>query len=356
MSVSPAPVPAAPSPLAHLTRRRKAALVVQLLISDGNKLALSSLPEAVQAELAQELGKIRLVDRDTVNAVAEEFAGILASIGLSAPGGASAALAALSEHISPALARKLQAELDAQKGSDPWPRIASLELDQLLPIFQAESVEVGAIVLSKLTVERAAEVLGGLPGDQARRITFAVSQTETATPSAIARIGEALVQDYCQTKEVAFEKPPVDRIGAILNSSPASTRDDLLDGLEGSDADLAKSVRKAIFTFADIPARMQPTDIPAALRSVDPDDLNTAIAFALASDGPLNDSAEHVLANISQRMAGQMREDAEEMGKVSTKVGEAAMNKVTAAIRALADAGTIKLMSPDEEGDEAEAA
>ncbi len=322
---------------------------MQLLISDGNKLALSSLPENIQADLATELGEIRLVDRATVNAVAEEFAEILASIGLSAPGGASAALAALSEHISPALARKLQAQLDAQKGRDPWPRIAGLEMEQLLPIFEAESMEVGAIVLSKLTVERAAEVLGALPGERARRITFAVSQTETATPDAIARIGEALIDEYCQTTVTAFEKPPVDRIGAILNSSPASTRDDLLNGLEGSDAELAKSVRKAIFTFADIPLRMQPTDIPAALRSIDPEDLNTAIAYAQGEGGELNDSAEHVLANISQRMAGQMREDAAEMGKVSAKVGEAAMNKVTAAIRALADAGTIKLRSPDDE-------
>ncbi len=355
MTPSSATSPSSPAPLAHLTRRRKAALVVQLLISDGNKLALSSLPENIQADLAQELGEIRLVDRATVNAVAEEFATILASIGLSAPGGASAALAALSEHISPALARKLQAQLDAQKGQDPWPRIVGLDLDDLLPIFQAESVEVGAIVLSKLTVERAAEVLGGLPGDQARRITFAVSQTETASPAAIARIGEALVQEYCQTVVTAFEKPPVDRIGAILNSSPASTRDDLLDGLEGADAALAKSVRKAIFTFADIPSRMQPTDIPAALRSIDPEDLNTAIAYAQSEGGELNDAAEHVLANISQRMAGQMREDAAELGKVSAKVGEAAMNKVTGAIRALADAGTIKLRSPDEE-EEADAA
>lgn len=354
-SVSASTAPSSQLPLSQLSRRRKAALVVQLLISDGNKLALSSLPENIQADIAAELGEIRLVDRDTVNAVAEEFAGILASIGLSAPGGASAALAVLSEHISPALARKLQAQLDARNGQDPWPRIAGLDNDQLLSIFHAESYEVGAIILSKLTVERAAEVLGQLPGDQARRITFAVSQTEGTGPDTIARIGDALVQEYCQTKVTAFEKPPVARIGAILNSSPASTRDDLLTGLEGSDAELAKSVRKAIFTFTDIPHRMQPTDIPAALRSIDPDDLNTAIAYALSEGGELNDSAEHILANISQRMAGQMREDAAEMGKVGAKLGEAAMNKVTAAIRALADSGTIKLRSPDDE-DEAEAA
>ncbi len=329
-------------------------MIVQLLISDGNKLALSSLPESLQADLARELGEIRLVDRATVDAVATEFAEILESIGLSAPGGAKAALATLADHISPALARQLQANLDAEQGSDPWQRVLALDLDKITAIFAAESVEVGAIILSKLTVENAAEVLGKLPGEQARRITFAVSQTEKTSPAAIDRIGHALVEDYCQTQVTAFEKPPVDRIGAILNSSPASTRDDLLTGLEGSDQELAKNVRKAIFTFADIPSRMKPVDIPAALRVVDAEDLSVALAYALGEGGELGTSAEHILANISQRMAGQMREEADEKGKVATAAGEAAMNKVTAAIRGLADEGTISLISPEE--DQAEAA
>lgn len=329
-------------------------MIVQLLISDGNKLSLSSLPEAVQAEIAHELGEIRLVDRATVNAVASEFADILSSIGLSAPGGALAALSALSDHISPALAQRLQSQLTADESADPWVQIADLDVDQLVPVFEAESVEVGAIILSKLVVEKAAEVLSALPGERARRITFAVSQTENTKPATIATIGAALVAEYCKTNTTAFAKPPVDRIGAILNSSPAATREAMLTGLEGDDAVLAKSVRKAIFTFIDIPTRLKPTDIPAVLRDVPPDDVTIAIAYALGAGGELADVAEHILANMSQRMAGQIREDAAEQGTVKDAVGEATLNKVTASIRAMSDSGAITLIQLDD--DEAEAA
>ena len=79
-----------------LSPRRKAALIVQLMISDGGKLSLDQLPEHLQELLAHELGAIRLVDRDTVNAVAAEFADLLGAIGLSSPGGPAAALDVLS--------------------------------------------------------------------------------------------------------------------------------------------------------------------------------------------------------------------------------------------------------------------
>tara|TARA_B110000285_G_scaffold220490_1_gene272299 strand:- start:1658 stop:1948 length:291 start_codon:yes stop_codon:yes gene_type:complete len=62
-----------------LTRKRKAAVIVQLLIGDGGKLELSQLPEEMQMLLASELGAIRLIDCDTVHLVTAEFARDLSS-------------------------------------------------------------------------------------------------------------------------------------------------------------------------------------------------------------------------------------------------------------------------------------
>lgn len=328
-------------------------MIVHLLLSDGNKIGLSALPESVQSDLAQELSEIRLVDKDTIKAVAAEFVEILESIGLSAPGGKKAALAALAAHISPALAKRLQAELDGETGQDPWPRLTALEDAELLTLLQTESVQVGAIVLSKLPTERAAEVLANLPGDRARRVTLAISRTEDTSVAALQRIGQGLVKDYCKVRIKAFEKPPVNLLGDILNSTAANTREDVLEGLDETDEELAKNVRKTIFTFENIPSRLSIADIPTALRAVDPDDLNVAMGYALFAGGDLTDAAEHILSNISKRMAGMIREEAKEYGSVSPKVGEAAMNKVTGAIRTLADEGTIKLITSggDDEDD-----
>ena len=180
-----------------LSRKRKAAMIVQLLIGDGGKLKLSQLPEDMQALLARELGAIRLVDRETVHQVAAEFARDLGAVGLSSPGGADGAIDALSEHLSPELANRLRAELASAKNGDPWTLVLALPDEVLLLIMTRESPEVCAVALSKLTVMKAAIVLEKMPGDQARRITYAISQTENIAPDAVRRIGAALVPHLC---------------------------------------------------------------------------------------------------------------------------------------------------------------
>ncbi len=344
--------PPAPPKAMPLSPRRKAALIVQLMISDGGKLSLDQLPEHLQELLAHELGAIRLVDRDTVNAVAAEFADLLGAIGLSSPGGPAAALDVLSAHLSPDLAGRLKAELGGPRETDPWVQLSGLEVEDLVPIMQSESTEVAAVVLSKLPVAKAASILGELPGEKARMITFAVSRTADIAPELVKRIGATLVGAYCTTKVTAFEKAPTDRVGAILNSSPAAMRDTMLEGLDSTDEGFAKGVRKAIFTFADIPTRLVPTDIPACIRGVDPEDLSVAIAAALGAGGDLQTAADFILANISQRMADQIREEAGEKGKIKSSVGEDAMNAVTAAVRELADSGAITMIDPDAEAEE----
>ena len=334
-----------------LTRKRKAAMIVQLLIGDGGKLELSQLPEEMQMLLARELGAIRLIDRDTVHQVFTEFTRDLVAVGLSSPGGADGAIDALSDHMSPNLANRLRAELANAKGSAPWAVMLALPDEGIVKLMNSQSVEVGAITLSKMSVARAAAVLEKLPGALARKITYAISQTEKVAPDTVLRIGAALVHDHCGSDPVAFEKAPDARVGAILNSSPAETRDNVLEGLGDDDPVFADSVRKSIFTFKDIPTRLTPTDIPACIRGVAPEVLATAVAGALGGDPELDAAAEFILANISQRMATQIREEAAEQGKIKPKVAEEAMRELSSAVRALVDDGTITMIVEDEDED-----
>lgn len=105
-----------------LDRRRKAAMVVQLLVADGQKIALSRLPEEVQINLTRELAALRLVDRETLHAVAEEFAREIEAVGLTAMGGVEGALAALAGQISPEAQARVRREAAAARGMDPGPR------------------------------------------------------------------------------------------------------------------------------------------------------------------------------------------------------------------------------------------
>ncbi len=109
----------------------------------------------------------------------------------------------------------------------------------------------------------------------------------------------------------AFSDGPVTRVGAILNYAPASVRDEVLAGLESEDQGFAEQVRAAIFTFANIPDRVAPRDVPRIQRDLDADDLTTVVAAATGEDVK---SVDFILENISKRMAENIRDEAKEKG------------------------------------------
>jgi flagellar motor switch protein FliG len=224
-----------------------------------------------------------------------------------------------------------------------------LGAERLLPALENESIEVAAVMLSKLPVAMSAEMLGKLPGPQARRIAYAVSLTGAVTPDAVDRIGLSLASQLDAQPAKAFDSDPVERVGAILNSSTNLTRDDVLTGLDETDQGFANAVRKAIFTFANIPARIAPRDIPRILREVDQAKLVLALAGAEA--GGFGASKTFILENMSGRMADQLREEVDEAGKVKPADVEAAMADIVDAIRQMEQNGDLLLVVEDEDDD-----
>ncbi|MFN7224382.1 MAG: flagellar motor switch protein FliG [Paracoccaceae bacterium] len=329
------------------TPREKAAIIVRLMLSEGGSVPLASLPEHMQTDLTEQIGQMRLVDRATLASVVEEFLSELEEVGMSFPGGIDGALTMMDGHISPSAATRLRRLAGAAGKADPWARLTTLPCDQLLPVLEAESVEVAAVMLSKLPVPKAAELLGKLPGDKARRVAYAVSMTGNVDPDTVRRIGHSLASQLDAQPVRAFDAGPVERVGAILNVSTAATRDDVLIGLDAEDADFAEQVRKAIFTFTHIPARIMPRDIPKIVRMVDAAALVSAFSAAQGhpTQGPV---VEFFLSNMSQRMAQTIRDDMAARGKVKEKDAEEAMSAIVTTIRQLEGAGEI-VMNRDED-------
>lgn len=330
-----------------LTPRQKAAVIVRYLLAEDTSLPLSSLPEHMQAALAEQMGQMRLVDRATLDEVVAEFLCELESVGLSFPGGIEGALTMMDGHISQSAATRLRRMASASSKIDPWERITALPVDRLLPILVEEAVEVGAVMLSKLPVAKAAEILGRLPGERARRVAYAVSMTGKVDPETVRRIGAALLAELNNQPPRAFDTGPVERVGAILNVSPSLTREDILLGLEEEDAGFAAEVRRAIFTFVHIPARLSPRDAPKITRLVEQAQLVTALAATIGKPG-LEEAAEFLLSNISQRLAQGLREEMATRGKIKDKDAEEAMTAIINAIRTLENSGEITLIKPDD--------
>ena len=346
----PAPF-GAPAAIRSLNRVEKAAVVVRLLLQQGVELPLNELPEEAQDDLILNMTKIRTVDRTTVAHVVDEFLAELDTIGLLFPGSMSRALETLGASLSNTVTSRARAKLGLGDTYDPWERLTEVENERLSEALQSEGPETAAIILTKLKVGKAAEVLSQMDGKFARRVAFAMSQTAAVTPDMVDDIGRALYDQLRIRPAVAFDKGPAEAIGAILNSARSGTRDDVLQGLDETDKALADAVRKSIFTFVNIPARIDPRDVPKILRNVDQKFVLTALAVCAqdANDviGPF------ILGNMSSRLAQQMKDDIATLGKIKAKDAEEAQNEIVSAIRQMQEAGELVFRAEEEETEDA---
>ncbi len=332
------------SPTLSLSTKEKAAIVVRLLLSHGAMPALSQLPESKQTELAIQIARMAPVDQETVHAVADEFANEIERIALSFPQGLDGALGLLDGFLSEGASKRLRKMAPTDTRRNPWDEIEKVETERLVPVVENESIEVAAVILSKLSTGKAAGLLSLLPGDTARRITIAITQTEGVSPTVVHRIGSSLAEQLDAKPITAFSDPPANRVGAILNYTPAAVRDNVLSGIEDEDEEFAKGVRAAIFTFAHVAERIAPRDVPRIQRDVDPEDLTLVVAGAES----LGDKAsvDFILENISKRMAEGIRDEAAEKKETNPEEVEGAMLRIVGVIRELEQQGEVFFVSP----------
>lgn len=331
----------------NLSGKAKAAIVVRLLLSEGADIPIEELPDELQMELTQQMGKMRIVDRDTLHSVAGEFAQMLDNVGLTFPNGLAGALTAMDGKISRHTASRLRKEAGVRQFGDPWERLKSLSPEDLASLAEAESTEVSAVLLSKLETAKAAQMLAQLPGPVARRITYAVSHTSNVTPETVDRIGLSLAAQVDARPDLAFDSTPGQRVGAILTEAAAAKREEVLTALDEEDQEFATDVRKSIYTYALIGERMNPRDVPAFMRVLAQPDLVTAMAYA--SDEEDVETNEFLLENMSKRMATNIREEIGERGKVRRSDGESAFGMIVNAMRDLIASGEIELKAEEEE-------
>ena len=342
-------MPSPSTPPMTLTGAQKAAIIVRLISSQGGAIPLANLSAPAQRRLTQQFQGMGKIDTATVRSVILDFANELSDPSLNFPDTLMSTLQMIEEDLSPEVANDLRRAAGLSLKGDPWPAILGMPVDALAKILQSEGLHIGAIIVSKLDPEKASEVLAELPEDMAQEMAYAMEATKSVQPDVVASIGAALANDAAPSGPKAFDAPPVARVADILNAAGSAQRDTMLEALEKLDAAFAAEVREAIFTFADIPTRIEPTDVPKFVRLVDGEAMVTALA---AAQPELGKAVEFILANMSQRMADQLREEMSELGSVATKPGEQAMGQVTAAIRKLKEDGEITFVKPSEDEEE----
>ncbi|UWQ20182.1 FliG C-terminal domain-containing protein [Jannaschia sp. W003] len=331
-----------PPALPTLSRTQKAAVVVHLLLSEGADPGVADLPRPALRRLVHALASLGRVPPATMRAVVAEFAGELDAAGLRLPRSMGEALSLLDGRIAPDLLAEMASEAPGgappDLGAATWEALATMPTEGLMPVLDGETPEVCAILLSKLPPERAAALLSEMEEERADAVTAAFAGTEDVSPEAVARIALSLGHVAGAVPSKGFALPPVARVGAILNAARSGARNALLERLDGRAPEFAAQVRGAVFSWENVPDRLESGDVAKVLREVDNDDLVAAIA-----PDPEGAIAAFLLGAISARLADQIRSEIEDRGEVEADAVEEAQGRIAAAIRGLEEKGEIVL-------------
>lgn len=335
-------LPAFPS---DLTQTQKAAVIVHLLLREEVDPGIAKLPPGLQRRLVRTLGDLGPIDRDTLAAVAAEFAGQLDGGAVRFPKGLRAALASVGSHISPDVVSGLAAELPEGPGADvadgSWDTLAAMEADAILALMAREAPEVAAILMSKLSPVRSADILSRMEPERAATVALAFATTAEVGPETVARIGLTLGGASAGAAPRAFTDDPAARVGSILNAARSGDRNAVLEGLDAASPEFAARVRASVFSWDNIPERLDARDVPRVLREVEGDAVLAALGAEV--EGPV---AAFILGAISKRLGDQMREEIEEKGPPKPDDAEAARQAVAAAIRDMEERGDLVLNAP----------
>ncbi len=339
------PPPPAPG---RLTRQQKAAIILGVLGPERAGPLLERLDEQALRGFAEGMAQLRRIEPEVVTAVIREFLTELSRSETAVRGGLKVARAMLERHLDEGELLRILDDVDVPSVHNVWRKLGRVNEDALAEFLKREHPQTAAVVLSKLSAELAARILSRFDPDRARDVVLGITKTQSLDNKVIETIGASVSRDFLAGQNAdGVKRDPAERVGAIMNFTAADIRNHVIEKIGESQPDFAEEIKRKMFTFEDIPARIEPRDVSAIMRLVDRESLLRALAGAQET---AKEAAEYLLSNISSRMAEQLREELAEIGKVRRKDSEAAQAEVISLIRAMVDRGEIKLAVQEDEG------
>lgn len=339
-----APDPARPAAPA-LSKPERAAIILGVLGAEAASPILEQMDEACHRSFARAMARLRQIDPETVEAVVRDFVASLAASTMAVSGGLDRAREMLAGVTDDTVLADILDEADLPTARNVWEKLEKVENAALAEMLEKEHPQTAAVIVDRLPSDKAASILDHLSIDATCRIMLGMNRAAKLSPKVVEAIGQSVSRDFLAHQKRSKQATPADKIGAIMNSSSGEMRSDVLDFLDRTEPDLHSEVRKRMFTFDDIPDRVEKRDVTAIVRATPNEVLLPALAGA-EENAPA--TRDYILANISSRVAEQIRDEVAELGPVKLRAAEEAQAQIVRIIRTLQAEGTVTLIDHDE--------
>lgn len=206
-------------------------------------------------------------------------------------------------------------------------------------LVRLEHPQIGAIILTLLGSDKAAEVLSRLPEKMRYDLLVRIATMQGVQPGALRELDE--IMEKMLSGSVAVKATALGGVEAaanILNFMDGVASNSMLTQVSENNAELALKIQDKMYVFEDI-AAMGTSAMQTVLREVPTGQL--LLALRGASQG-LKDK---IYSNMSKRAADILRDDLESSPPAKLSEVEGAQKDILGIVRQLVDTGTIQLGS-----------
>lgn len=227
------------------------------------------------------------------------------------------------------------------KGID---QLKYMDAKSVSDIVRLEHPQIGAIILSMLSNDKAAQVLARLPEHYRSNLMLRIATMQGVQPGALRELDGIMEKQLSGSVAVkATELGGVEAAASILNLMDSSASNFVLGKISENDSELASKIQDKMFVFEDL-GGLSASDMQTVLREVQSDQLLLALRGASA------DLKEKIYSNMSKRAAEILRDDLEASPPAKLSEVEGAQKEILSVAKQLMDSGQIQLGT--EGGDE----
>ena len=321
-----------------LTQEQKAAAVIVSLGVDKASKLYKHLGQEDLERLTVEIARLGHIEAETTETVLDEFYKECLTQKVVTDGGIEYARTVLEKAFGEETANTLLQKVSKSLKVMPFAFLSKTTSKNLFSILQHERPQTIALVLSYVEPTQAADVIVMLPDEMKLRVVTNIAKMDSASPEAIKLVEAEMQKKFSTILTTDFTHVGgVDYIAEVMNNMDRSNEKSIFEGLNREDEELSAEIRKKMFVFEDI-LTMDARSIQRFLRDCDQKDL------VLALKGTTAEVANVIFANVSSRMAENIKSDLEITVNVRLQDVEEAQQRIVQIIRTLEDRGEVVIM------------
>jgi len=322
----------------QLTASQKLATFLIVMGEDAAAEIIKNFDVNERELVCAEMANLPLLDSTEQGAVLQEFTSMAVEAQSGISGSVDFTRAVLEKSVGLFKAAEIIGRVGTARTSvATMQQIIDLDSVSICNLLKEEDPQTIALVVSYLPALKGSEVLMSMPERVREMVVEKLATLESTPIEVVETLGEVLSSKVGERVSRALNQTGGEKsAAAVLNAMNKDERKKLLDNMDERAPDLVRSIRMKMFTFDDLQT-LDVKTMQKIMREVDANKL--AVALSAATD-QLKDA---MLGALSKRAAENVKDEIENMGKVSLREVEANQNSIIDVVRQLETEGEISL-------------